>query len=324
MPRACEGENSMSKRVIEEQEPTERPETGGIVTTVKTPVSKDLDFQARLKELNGEEEPVVADEPAVVVADEPAKTDEPTDDWQKNLTPEQRKEVNALYKERKKAARELRELRQRVDQLAAQTPAKPAEARAPAKLARPVKPDATTFRGAPEEFARLEEKYEDDLYDYRKQLDEEKETEKKQQQTKVETVQRFNNQVDEFAEKTPDYEEVMDEADNEVSDLMFGAIIQEGPALGYYFATHPEESAKVARMSEADAVKAVMRVVIKLEEAAKPPKKEEPKPPKQNAPATVVKGQVAPTVVKDSSKMSFKERERAFHKRNPGMFNYEP
>ena len=151
--------------------------------------------------------------------------------------------------------------------------------------------------------------------------------EEKQREADKATVTRFNAMVEEFEKTTPDYSDVMDEADNDVSDVMFGAIVSEGPALGYYFAKHPDESAKIARMNERDAVKAIMRIVIKIEDESKSSqdhKKDEPKQQlKKPDPPAQLQGRGAPAP-KDRSKMTFKEREREAFKRNPGAFNYEP
>lgn len=316
------------------EQPTEQSEEGGIVTTVKAEESQDLDFKARLKQLK-EEAGETTDEPEPKKEEKPkaAKADdEPSDDWQKTLTPEQRREVNRLYKDNKATKRQLRELNEKLETIATKLADKGDGAAAPPAarktLERPKRPDPLTFKGTKEEFEAAEERYEDDFYEYRKQLEVQQSAKAAQDEADRKTVQRFNAQVDEFAVANPDYEETMEEADNEVDDEMFGAIIQEGPALGYYWAKHPAESSKIARMeSGAAKTKAILKTIIKLEEAAaKETKKVEEPPPNKpkipTPPPTVAARQAAPA--KDRSKMSFKEREREYARTHPGALNYEP
>lgn len=335
----------MSVKIVEEQVP-EPEESGGIVTTVKAEESKDLDFQSRLRQMkidagedpDADEQKPQDDEEAKPNDDEaPAKAakkpegEEANDDWQKNLTPAQRKEVNALYKDRKRTSKELRAATDRLNKVEAELAelkggAGAQRASQPAtKLQRPTKPDPLKFDGTPEEFAKLEEKYEDDLYAFRKQEENERDMAAKQREADKATVARFNAQVEEFSKTHEDYADTMDDAENDVNDLMFGAIVEEGPALGYYLAKHPAESAKIARMNERDAVKAIMKIVVKLEEnAAAPPepkknkKKEEEKP----APAPTVAGRGAPPPRDKNAPMSLKDKERAAFK--AGKISYDP
>ena len=320
----------MSRTIVEHgQEFTPPEESGGIVTTVKNNESKDLDFQARLRQMridNGED-PDKVEEVEPVNDAKPKEGDEPAaaDDWQKDLTPAQRKEVNEIFKDRKMTKKQLRAANDRLAQLetevkelknGGQQPARQAAQPPAGDLVRPTKPDPLKFEGTEEEFKALEQKYEDDLFDYRKEKELREQAAERQKEEDKKVVQRFNTQVDEFAKATPDYGDVMDEADNEVSDLMFGAIVEEGPALGYYFATHPDESAKVARMNERDAVKAIMRIVIKLEEKPAPKQKEEkPTPPSQ------VPARGAPAAKSDQP-MSLKDKERKAFKE--GRIAYDP
>lgn len=320
------------------EQPDNKEEEGGIVTTVKAQDSKDLDFVARLKELNGEEEekpetetPVDDKKPKVAAV---PKTDDDEEDWQAGLSPKAKAEVNRLYKENRRTRRDLKEQSDRLAALETRI-AGNVEHRAPtpvaaaAELVRPVKPDPLNFKDQ-KEFDAAELKYEDDVYDYRRALDAKKEAEARQAESARQTISRFNGLVDKFTEIHTDYAEVMDDADNEVSDLMFGAIIDEGPALGYYFATHPDESAKIARMSnEKEAIKAIMKVVVKLEETPPKPKPAAttvvPKKEKEEEPPRQVSGRIVTTIQqKDRSKMSFKEKEREYAKKHPGALNYEP
>lgn len=255
----------------------ERAESGGIVTTVKSELpTNDPDFVAALTRKRveaGELNPDGSErEQPVAVAAEPAKKPKDKDDWQAALTAEQKAEVDKLYRDRRAQAREIREVNAKLDDLVRKIDVggKPSEADRKVvaqALERPKKPDPTMFKGTQEEWARVEEKYEDDLFEYRKALEAQDAARRESEQSQKTTVDKFNAEVERIV-ATPeyaDYEATMDDATNEVSDLMFGAIMTQGPQLGYFFAKNPEISAKIARMPQARAVKAIMRVVIRLE-----------------------------------------------------------
>ena len=107
-----------------------------------------------------------------------------------------------------------------------------------------------------------------------------------------------------------------------MTTTMFGAVIEEGPALGYYLATHASEAKKIFAMGDTrQAERTLFRIAVKLEtegEETPSPKPKKPEPPE------TVRGTGAGNLRKDPDKMTFKEREREIHKRSPGSFNYEP
>lgn len=316
-------EEIIVSREPELKEGDERPESGGIVTTVKSELpTNDPDFQAALTrkrieagELNQDGSEIEPEKPAASTT----KMGGGGGDWQAGLTDEQRREVNRLYRDKKKADRELRDLNDRVTKME-KPAAQPASAPAPT-LKRPVRPNALTFSGTPDELAVAEEKYQDDYYEYRKALDAQEQDKRRVEQNQKTVIDKFNSEVDRIKviPEYEDYEETMDDAENEVSDLMFGAIMEEGPTLGYYLAKHPEESAKIARMPEKQAVKAIMRIVVKIEDAEV---KKTPLVPavKKPEPVPVLRGRgVSPQQPK---KMSFKDKQREAYK--AGKLNYDP
>lgn len=303
--------------VKEEQAPAE---AGGIVTVVKAEQSKDVDFVKKLKELNEDAD----DEPA---SDETPKDEKKPKNWQEGLDDEGKREVQKLFTNNRRVNRELKDLRTELDSM--KTGARreePVTRRQATELVRPTRPDPLKFADqATLDAAEL--KYEDELYDYRRAVDKQADAQREQADKDKQTMERFNGMVEKIIAVRPDYEDVMDAADNEVSDMMFGAIVQTGPELGLYFAEHPEESKKIARMgSGADAVEAIIRIKIKLEDAKKPEPKAGDPPPKekQQDPPKVIGGGQGRAIPKDKSKMSFKERERAAYDKNPGAFNYKP
>lgn len=313
----------------------EQPEKGGIVTTVKAEESKDLDFVRRLNEMRGD-----PGDDGETEKEKPAKAASTEDeDWQKNLSPRARQEVNRLYKDLKAARRDGKTTRADIDDLKGQIAelkngrgAAPVAQEKP-QLARPAKPDPLDPKWKDEkDFRKAEEEYEDKLYEYRKALDAQKDQERRAADAARATIEKFNDQVDAFSEIEPTYAEVMDDAENEVSDLMFGAIMEEGPALGFYFATHPDESSKIARLSIKDekaAIKAILRISMRLEDEAeakakKKPEASAPAKPKSEPIKPVTARAGSPTPQKDKIKMTFKEREREYARTHPGALNYNP
>jgi hypothetical protein len=190
-------------------------------------------------------------------------------------------------------------------------------------------------RPRPEDFDKTEtydeavEQYEDALYDFRLK----KESREIQDQTALEeddkVVKSFNKAARAFAEEHDDYEEVMEDSEAPLSPRMFGAVLEHGPVLGYYFAKHPKDAGRISEMTDKDADKAIMRIVMKIEdetaEAAKETQKAPGTPPakKPDPPNPTAGRGSAGTVVKDRSQMTFKEREKEFAKRNPGAFTYD-
>lgn len=303
-------------------------DVGGIVTTVRTESTSDLDVTNRLKaeqeEYEASPEGIKAKEAKVKEEIKEEVKEEADDDDDKvdfkSLSPKQQKAVSKLYKERRQEKREFRDMQTKIDDLEAKIAGKGGEpAPVAEQITKPVKPRAIDFKDE-KAFDAAEDEYEEKMYKYRRALERAEEEETQRQRADAKTVNDFNVAALKFAETHPDYEEVMD-SDVPTSNLMFGAIVDEGPALGYYFATHPEDSAKIAAMPQKQAVKAITRIIVKLEDeaGATPPP---PKVKKKEEPPEPVKGGTAPA--KDVSKMTFKEREREFAKTHPGALNYTP
>lgn len=332
-------------------------DVGGIVTTVKTESTSDLDVVRILKEREQEyadspegkaaaEKKIADDKAAEELAakeKEKAKTkkkpeddeeddeddDEPVDF--KSLSPAQQKAITKVYKDRRLDKKKLRELETKMDELTAAA-TKPAgdksgdPAPAVTQLVKPVKPKVTDYPNE-KAFDEAMEQYDEDKYKYRRAVERQEELVRAQEEADRVTVKRFNDAVVKFTETHPDYDEVMD-SEVPTSNLMFGAIVDEGPALGYYFAKHPKEAAEIAVMPNKQAIKAITRIIVKLEDGESAPNAKEkeketpPKTKKSEPPAPL--GGAGPVAEKDRSQMTFKEREREYAKKHPGALNYEP
>ena len=252
-------------------------ETGGIVTTVKEETTKDLDVQERLAEQQADEKP--ADEKP-----EPQKQANDNDDDDddeldfKALSPKQQKVVGRMFKTQRENTRKMRDLERQVTELSkkADTPSgEKAPVEQPLPFQRPSRPDPKDFSDD-KAFAKAEEKYEDDLFDYRKKLERHNENVDKMRTEQEQIIGAFNDQAKEFAKKHEDYFDVMDQ-DTPMSRVMFETVLENGPALGYYLGSNPKEADRIYKMSERDARKALTRIVVKLEDEATPPEKDKDK-----------------------------------------------
>lgn len=340
------------------------PESGGIVTTVRTETTSDLDVKRILDEQAEEQAAAAAaaggdkqdEPPATVVDDKNKKAGEPKADTAKpkiddedgpidfdKLTPAERKLVNRAYKDSRVQGRKtIREQNERISALEQELAGRPkgtTEAPPqpkPKELPKPVRPRRGNFSEGKEGDDKFEaemDKFQDADYAYRKAVEDQAAASKKQADEDKATVDNFNALADQFAEDHPDYEEVMD-SDVPITAVMFGYMLEEGPALGYYFGTHRDEAEKISKMPQRKQEKAIMRIITKMEDQAEAdrkakggtktetstvtPKEKKPEPPKP------VAARGSQTVAKDPSKMTFKEREQEFARTHPGQLNYIP
>lgn len=310
---------------VEEPAVATEEETGGVVTTVKEEVTKDLDVQAALEEAEGEEKP-----PVVTPKPKPIVKDDDDDDGEvdfKSLTPEQQKAVGRLYKDRRATKRQIRDLQRTVDELKVTRREEPVAVKTDTVpgLKRPDKPNPEDF-DSPKAYKEAEMKYEDELFDYREAVKDAKSAEASAKNAQAKAIVDHNDRQAKFAETHDDYEDVVDN-DLSMSDIMFGAVMTEevGPALAYYLGSNPDENNKIYAMAPQAQIKALMRIIVKLEDEGDGKKKEEvvvkPKA-RQPEPPAPVRGQQA--LPKDTSKMSFKEREKQFAKEHPELMSYTP
>lgn len=324
--------------------PVVRTEEGKVITTVKKETSSDIDFLAALKEANGGELPVEEElKPEEPKGDEKPEDDKekPKDDKKKDeedefdvkkLSPRAQQEWNRMAKDRRRSDRELRELRDRLTELEARKPqAQPGTAPVADRVSdeRPKKPDPLKFK-TEAEFEAAEQKYDDDIYQWRKRKETLAQAQADEQQALAERVQLFNEQADAFKSTHDDYEEVMDSGKT-LTQLMFGFIIEEGPEVAYHLMTNEDDYNKVFKLSgnpktEKQAVKELIRIKIKLENAAadkgKAPEPKKPALPLKDKPIIPSGSRNATPTTKPRSEMTFKEKELEAYR--AGRLNYVP
>lgn len=337
-------------------------ETGGVVTTVRTETTGDLDVKKILDDqaaaqaaedeaAKAKKDGEVEDKPGKKEAATGAakddkgkgkgKEDEGLDDELldfKSLPPAQQKAVARLFKERRAEKRDMRELRSEIAALNARIAGgsnrELAPVAKPAKLTRPVRPVATDFKDE-KKFNAAQDKFDDDLHAFRKQEEAEEADVYDSAAEDAKVIESFNDAAEKFAEAHDDYEDVMDTA-VPLSQVMFGAVLEHGPALGYWFGKNPDEARKIIKMTPAKANIAITRIMVKIEdeeEAAKEGTEKEgaekegkqlTEKTKKPDPPSTVRGTMTAAPVKDRSQMTFKEKEQAYAKRNPGALNYTP
>lgn len=311
---------------------------GGITTTVKTEVSSDLDLQKALKEGDYKEDDKTDDEDEDAGDPKPeakAKDDDPMQRELNRLNKELRLEKRST-KNVTAAVRELQDEIARLKDVQQTGNRGSGPAREDPRPSRPVLdpddyPNAKDFEKAR---AKAEETYEDSLEAWRERkrgatsIREQQALERARVRSEADavTIDTFNDGVVEFKKTHADYEAVMTDSDVELSQIMFGAMLEEGPALGYYFATHREESEKIAAIADPKkALKAIMRIIVKLEgedlaprgEAKVPsaPGRKPPEPPKP------LRGGGAPPV-KTAAEKTFKQKEQEAYEK--GELKYKP
>jgi hypothetical protein len=115
-------------------------------------------------------------------------------------------------------------------------------------------------------------------------------------------VTAFAQRVDTFKTAHPDYDEVVVGSTLEINDAMKATIFNpanDGPAIAYYLGQHPEECARIAKLSpgeaweEMGAIKAGLKVAAPAVDVPAP--RLVPPVTKAPAPPQTVRGAVAPT-----------------------------
>ena len=305
----------------EEEQPEEE---GGIFTTVRSELPEnDPEFKAAMREAGAEEE-----EPKPKV--EEPKTDEPFD--LKTLSPAALAYVNSQAKERRHERKahnqQIAKLQEQIDDLAKGRVAEEPKVEAPKGLTKPVMPKFADFTDKPEKYDEAVEKFHLDMAAYALAVKQQEQEQTKAAQARDEAdrklVADFAKKQDEFIEEHPDYEEVMDK-DVKLSSVMFGAVVENGPWLGYYFASHENEAREIFALTDDKQIARVIKLIARheIEEESKVVKSKggEAKP-KKEMPAPVVPGNARRIAEKDKSTMSFKEREAQWAKDHPGELNY--
>lgn len=280
-------------------------ELGGIVTTVKTQETSDLDVRALL-EANKEEieaaggasndeekatdqtpevkvETKKAGEPKATTA-EPKKEKTEDDDDSKpldfnSLSPAEQKLVAKAFKQQRlKDRKETRETREKLATLEAEIAGLKKGATATeqpkpkaATIEKPSRPRRREFpegQDGDDAFDAAMDKFQDDDYSFRKAQDLAAQRAAEQRDADQKSISAFNEAADKFMEEHEDYEDVMD-SDAPLTAIMFGYMVENAaPELGYFWAQHPEEAEKISKMAPRQQERAIVRLHVKLEQEA--------------------------------------------------------
>ena len=94
--------------------------------------------------------------------------------------------------------------------------------------------------------------------------------ERQAQRQKVETVTAFDSRLEKVRDAIPDYDEIIQSADVQISQAMYDVILEsdKGPEVTLYFARNPEEAEKLSQLSPTAAARAIGRIEEKLEREA--------------------------------------------------------
>jgi hypothetical protein len=276
--------------------------------------SKSMAEELAVGAFGAETEPQVNAEETVVAKPEGGDTDPQAIEKDGEQEHEEKKRLGGWQRKIQKLEREVQTLRQ-------------------AKVAPVVeqpKPEPPKPRPTPKDF-QIEgtdtydvEKFTEALTDWKletklSEVEKKREEAQKQEQSKSEqqkALEAWQQKQGAAAKaKYDDYDEVIGSANVDVSPLMHEAIMSSevGGELAYYFATHEDEAAKIARMNSYQAAKAIDKIEAQFakpdsaedtedKDPAPPPKPTLPAPPTQ-----VRRPSAAPTKSITDDDLPFKE-----------------
>lgn len=139
-------------------------------------------------------------------------------------------------------------------------------------------------------------------------------TQQQQQQAQAaETARQFAERQSAFIKLTPDYEEVVENANFDVPQLVTQYCVESemGPQLAYHISKNPSEAERLSKLSPSRMLAEMGKLEMKLAPTAAPaapaaPSKV-PQVSKAPAPTEALNGDSARVVTKDPSQMSFAE-----------------
>jgi len=139
--------------------------------------------------------------------------------------------------------------------------------------------------------------------------------EQQQQAQAAETARQFAERQSAFIKLTPDYEEVIENANFEVPQLVTQYCVESemGPQLAYHISKNPSEAERLSKLSPTRMLAELGKLESKLAPSAAPAAPAAPAPSKvpqvskAPAPTEALNGDSARVVTKDPSQMSFAE-----------------
>jgi hypothetical protein len=113
-----------------------------------------------------------------------------------------------------------------------------------------------------------------------RQRQQEEAKQREQQQTYQQRVQSFQQRMQTFAAEHPDFQQVALNPSVPITDAMQEAILDSdmGPQVAYHLGQHPEEAARIARMSPYAAAREIGRIEARLAIPPKPKVSQAPEP----------------------------------------------
>ncbi len=159
-----------------------------------------------------------------------------------------------------------------------------------------VKPDAKDPKYYDEKGQFKAFEYAEDLSGYSAtkavEDDRKRQTEERSKAEQEQAVAAFNARLEKAREKYPDWKAVVGGADTQVPLYIQQYMVESdyGGDLGYYFAKHPDETARIFKLSPIKAIAEIGKLEVQWEPKAAPPKAEEPivpKVPSGGAPAPI-------------------------------------
>lgn len=245
--------------------------------TVVTNENK-ADFVA--EKLGWNKEPVAAVEkaPAEPVNSESVKAEAPEEATTAEEQERKSNKLNVRFSEitkQREAARQEAE-RERQARIELENKLKDMEAKLKPAPQEPVEADP---KPKPEQFSDMFE-YAEALSEWTadKRIKEEKAKEAAQrvEQERQKTMETWSNRVNDFREKTPDFDDLVGSADvtvsNEVRDAIFESDV--GPQILYHLAENPDVAKKLQGMSPISALRMIGKLEAKFEDAPPPTPKE--------------------------------------------------
>ena len=228
---------------------------------------------------------------AAVQAEESASTEaEPAEEQERKPNPKIERRFSEITKQREAARQEAeRERQARID---LENKLKEMEAKLNPVQQEKVEADP---KPKPEQFSDMYE-YAEALAEWTadKKIKEEKakEAAQKVEQERAKTMETWANRVQDFRDKTPDFDDLVGSADvvvsNEVRDAIFESDV--GPQILYHLAENPDVAKKLQGMTAIGALRMIGKLEAKFEESPAPtPKETAVKTSKAPPPITPIK-----------------------------------
>lgn len=329
----------MAKATVEESQ-----ESGGVVTTVKEGAeqTRDLDVAAEIAEnegQKGEDKDGKSTEEVGKTKESDSKKSIPGNDKKNGLdmskfNDEQRELLNDFFKGRRLEKKHNKEAQEEIDRLNARLVALETKGDGKDRQEivdtdpKPERPDRDDFDEVKKYNAAMDE-YDEKLHSWRTRKEQTRVATEEAKEAASTAMDKYEEAKDTFRMEHPDFDEVMD-SKAPFTPAMFGASVKYGPMLPYTIMGDPQIYNRIFRLKGAEQVEALIELAVELKLTGKAEakadikaesQKEKPKPPAPPSPNRGSGGGAPQS--SDSSKKSFKDKEREVAARNPGLVSYD-